>query len=85
MAGYLAECDGTEDDFAKRLAEQFPDIKADDIECMAKIVEKAAYGRPDSLSKMEEAFVKDLCRDFSKQIYGRSKWCRFRSCLRRYK
>lgn len=72
-AGYLVDCDGAEEDFARRLAEEFPEIGTDDIEHMVNIAEKAAYGRPQSLSRMEDAFVKALCREISKQISGRSK------------
>lgn len=72
--GYLVDCDGMEEDFAGRLAGQFPEIGADDIERMVRIVEKSAYGRPESLSKMEEAFVKALCREITKQVLGQLKW-----------
>ena len=73
-AGYLTDCNGMEEDFAVRLAEQFPSAGVENITNMVCIVEKAAYGKPDTVSKMEEVFVKELCRDFSKQIYNGLKW-----------
>ena len=74
-AGFPADYDGTEEGFAKRLLEEFPDINIElsEIERMVCIVEKAAYGRPGALSIMEEAFVKELCRKLSEYICNRLK------------
>ena len=73
-AGYLADYDGTEADFAEKLAEQFPEICRTDVVLMAEIVGRAAYGRPGAVSKMEDAFVKEQCREFSEKIYDRLRW-----------
>lgn len=72
--GYLVDCDGAKEDFVRQLAEQFPEIGAKDLEHMFDIAEKAAYGRPGSLSRMEDAFVKALCREIAKQVCGRLNW-----------
>ncbi|MBD5445361.1 MAG: transglutaminase family protein [Lachnospiraceae bacterium] len=74
-AGFPANYYGTEEDFAKRLLEEFPDINIEllEIERMVSIVEKNAYGRPGALSRIEEAFVKELCRELSGRICNRLK------------
>ena len=74
-AGFPADYDGTEEDFAKRFLEEFPDINIElsEIERMVCIVEKAAYGRPEALTRMEDAFVKELCRELSEYICNRLK------------
>ncbi|MDE7267100.1 MAG: transglutaminase-like domain-containing protein [Lachnospiraceae bacterium] len=73
-AGYAVDYDSTEKDLAEQIADYFPTIKAEDIAYMTRIAEKATYGRPKAVSRMEEAFAKELCRELAMQIYNRLKW-----------
>ena len=84
FAGYLRTFAGTEEDFTKRLTEQFPEMDAKDIRHMMAVVERAAYG-PENPEEQERIFVRRMYQRMEEAVCRRLKW--YRKCffnLKRY-
>ena len=75
FAGYLKDCDGTEEDFAKRLSGVFHEIGETDFEHMMAVVEMAAYG-PKEPDEQEREFVKNMYKSMEEEVKKRLKWYR---------
>ena len=84
FAGYLKDCDGSEEDFTKRLATQFPEIEAEDFSYMMAVVEMSAYG-PKEPEEQERVFVKNMYKRIEGEVGRRLKWYRkVGFCFKKY-
>lgn len=75
FAGYLKDCDGTEEDFVERLSELFPEIAPEDFNHMMAMIEKDAYGLQGA-KEQERIFVRKMYQRMEEIIYNKLKWNR---------
>ena len=71
-AGELPEYDGSEEDFAKRFSDVFPEESPEDIIRVVDVVRREAFGNREA-SPEDEAFVRDFCRKVRDSVSARQR------------
>ena len=74
FGGILAECSGSEPEFAARLAEQIPTVSQEEAETLVEMLNEAAFGPPIP-DESKDAFVRSVYRRVADEVYGKlSRW-----------